>query len=1806
MEQERRRLDNLANLSDVRTESYMGSVQAKARAADLCAAHSATLVYYTDLEEWKYLTKLIRSTQFDTGAWTGLTLNPDGSWVWDHSDDAQVDLSKRYVPSGISSRLPTISSPSRSNNTAAALVVHNEATLLQPADEGKLFRPFCKRAIDSRDLCDVSMGWIRRKAGCYRRFAADDWSDALSTCRAERSELFLPSDQEDLDSAMSLFDVGSGMWLDGSTQNVPALSAGIKMVRTVSRSISVRRKDSPGPWLSSTASSKEGKWRARNDNQMTTVDGTPISSDGHPIVKYDTTNVTGAPKWCGVSDFDPERINYLAVYCFTPRSFVCTLSLTSQVIQPKTERQQCSDGWFRHLGDCYHIQNNALPYDEAVHQCTTLKATLVAPSDDKAQSLFSERQQCSDGWFRHLGDCYHIQNNALPYDEAVHQCTTLKATLVAPSDDKAQSLFSVWSPRCKAGWSYSDKTNFCYRIFPYSRATWDEASRVCAREGGGLLSISGATEQATVEDLLDSERGSSLEQPLWIGAKDEWVGGIGWSWADGTPFAFFHWGQAEPQYAGDEGDNCGYIPVVNSHMWRARACGGRLGYICKAEAPCSGEALVSGDHSLHFAGDFSASSYKDGQHRPEQCRMIPSNTASWQPAHDRYGEWLSVRFYSPVTITSITMRGEETAGSFVSQFKIQYQFDTASHWHWVTNTTNRPKIFDGLTAPTDTATILLLGDITAQAVKIWPVTWVKSIALQLEIVGCVEGLCKGEYTMSSPLILPAPVLTASSVAGHELRADSTPVPLITDPSSDASAWEPRPDDLEPWIQVDFGKQRLIRGLTLVGDQTTGKHVTTFRLQMSRTGTDLSKNLVWYTQPYGVNHTFRLANNGSFGQTVYLRSSFVAQVVRIVLVEWASPGPALKFDIITCSTGCRSEPMLNNSPTDRLTASDSLTNMTPDRSKLNTRWRGALMDGWSPTRNKVPDSSYIQADLGSVKQVTSMATQGSTSVKAWVKSYYLAFSVDGKVFKRHGQNNSLIFQANFNSFSVVKNELDPPINARFIQLWPHEFNSSIALRWEVFACPKHSAVSEIGCYSDDPSDPDLSFVPPREQYSSTWPEACLAQCYDLGYPYAGLQGGDRCSCGHHYGIYGRSQDCSLPCHAPYTSFVCGGVNKNTIYSTGIDSKSSTCPQGFHFFRHSCYKLVSEASTWLNARAGCLKMDSHLVDIQDLDENRMVTTLLTSNESAWIGLNDIETHLTFRWCDGSQVYFASWGHRQPAVNPGLEQRSVLISAQPVHNKVISGLQTFRQPARPWRGSNPRQKDHRRYQGVLDSYCATDEPDHSEADDGTAYLVLITMMAPGEMHSVRLYTSTFVRLALNHPVFLYPHTMMLAVKHQVPAALQGVPDPGDTHQSRLIHTRLPSCTPHSRQSTTTLPVAQGMPIRLLGWPRTRSSFWQSLKEVFDPSCFQNGLSLTIQENMFLSTVMIELTGRYWTDVYAVGNQYQHVYDTSRTLAYTNWAPFKPDFTGGCVSLGTAHQAGEWYNERCGETNSFICEEPRAGVSHPTVSPTNVTPVGGSVACAVGWLSSRDGMCYQVNSVASNFRPTWHEASEDCQKKGANLASFQNDAQFNMVLKEIGKFGQQTGNFWIGLHNFDMSKGYQWEDQSVMSYVRWHPGHNESDDHCAEIDLTSGDMRLVDCLRHRGWVCSARAGRFVKTVSNTIWWTVSNTGAGCAVPEQVGTTIITPEAEVFPQPEPCKNILIKQRSILTKEATQNATDGACDPLPRQWRKFKDSCYYFADGTGRSDDALTWRQAQDVCKRDGADLTSIDSEEENRFIQGM
>ncbi|KAK3794853.1 hypothetical protein RRG08_001004 [Elysia crispata] len=164
------------------------------QAAQLCASHSATLVSYKDKEEWTYLSNLEHSTQLQVGAWTDLVFTQSKTWKWENSKDPFVKLSNWYMNGHISGA-PT--------STVAKKVV--------------------KRDIDSRDLCDISNGWFKLHIRCYKRFRPDNWKGAISLCLAEQGQMFSPSNQKELDSAASMFDLGTGMWVDVTTDDVSVI-----------------------------------------------------------------------------------------------------------------------------------------------------------------------------------------------------------------------------------------------------------------------------------------------------------------------------------------------------------------------------------------------------------------------------------------------------------------------------------------------------------------------------------------------------------------------------------------------------------------------------------------------------------------------------------------------------------------------------------------------------------------------------------------------------------------------------------------------------------------------------------------------------------------------------------------------------------------------------------------------------------------------------------------------------------------------------------------------------------------------------------------------------------------------------------------------------------------------------------------------------------------------------------------------------------------------------------------------------------------------------------------------------------------------------------------------------------------------------------------------------------------------------------------------------------------------------------------------------------------------------------------------
>lgn len=92
---------------------------------------------------------------------------------------------------------------------------------------------------------------------------------------------------------------------------------------------------------------------------------------------------------------------------------------------------------------------------------------------------------------------------------------------------------------------------------------------------------------------------------------------------------------------------------------------------------------------------------------------------------------------------------------------------------------------------------------------------------------------------------------------------------------------------------------------------------------------------------------------------------------------------------------------------------------------------------------------------------------------------------------------------------------------------------------------------LGCFIDQDISRDLNvFIGDIEQLT---PVKCIFACQKQNYPYAAIQNGKECRCGHQYGKYGQTSDdeCKYSCT---TAEKCGGDYRNSVYdaSKAIDS------------------------------------------------------------------------------------------------------------------------------------------------------------------------------------------------------------------------------------------------------------------------------------------------------------------------------------------------------------------------------------------------------------------------------------------------------------------------------------------------------------------------------------------------------------------------------------------------------------------------------------------------------------------------------
>ena len=94
--------------------------------------------------------------------------------------------------------------------------------------------------------------------------------------------------------------------------------------------------------------------------------------------------------------------------------------------------------------------------------------------------------------------------------------------------------------------------------------------------------------------------------------------------------------------------------------------------------------------------------------------------------------------------------------------------------------------------------------------------------------------------------------------------------------------------------------------------------------------------------------------------------------------------------------------INTIPDDRITASTFNGNLQPYYGRLNGQ-RGSLGAWCTQTRDDRTD--YLQVDMGAVRSVCAVATQGAT-ISYWITSFKLRLSLDGTTFNYYMEDNAV--------------------------------------------------------------------------------------------------------------------------------------------------------------------------------------------------------------------------------------------------------------------------------------------------------------------------------------------------------------------------------------------------------------------------------------------------------------------------------------------------------------------------------------------------------------------------------------------------------------------------------------------------------------------------------------------------------------------------------------------------------------------------------------------------------------------------------
>uniref|UniRef100_A0A8C7Z1X5 Coagulation factor VIII, procoagulant component n=1 Tax=Oryzias sinensis TaxID=183150 RepID=A0A8C7Z1X5_9TELE len=209
-----------------------------------------------------------------------------------------------------------------------------------------------------------------------------------------------------------------------------------------------------------------------------------------------------------------------------------------------------------------------------------------------------------------------------------------------------------------------------------------------------------------------------------------------------------------------------------------------------------------------------------------------------------------------------------------------------------------------------------------------------------------------------------------------------------------------------------------------------------------------------------NSKFRMLFPGNMDSSKVRRNSFsppfVARYIRIQPFRFVLK-PALRLELLGCDINSCSLPLglKNRIPDNNFTASSFYSSLvrswSPSLARLH-QTGGA--NAWRPKNNNPHE--WLQVDLGSVKRITGVITQGARSVltEMMVTEFSVTYSQDEHTWSSVLEDNSQrekIFTGNSDVDEEALNFFDPPLFGRYVRIHPRGWFNDIALRLELLGC-----------------------------------------------------------------------------------------------------------------------------------------------------------------------------------------------------------------------------------------------------------------------------------------------------------------------------------------------------------------------------------------------------------------------------------------------------------------------------------------------------------------------------------------------------------------------------------------------------------------------------------------------------------------------------------------------------------------------------------------------------------------------------------